>query len=96
MGTDDGAEIDDAPALGAEALNRLLHHENRPEYVAVVVKVEALLGDVRKRAEPEDPGVVDQNVEFSERGIDFFESPRKHRGLWTHPPQSQSPSPRYP
>jgi hypothetical protein len=70
---DDGGEINDAPALIAEPLDRLLHGENRPENVDVVVEVKALLGDVREGAEAEYAGVVDQNVQPSERGIHFFE-----------------------
>jgi hypothetical protein len=83
MGADDGAEIDDAPALGTEALDRLLHHENRPEHVDVVVNVEALLGDLRESTEAEDPGVVEQNVEPSEGSVDFFEQPRNSAALDT-------------
>src|SRR5580658_6485258 len=63
MGADDGAEIDDTPALGAETLDRLLHHENRPKHVDVVMKVKALLGDLGERAEAEDPSVVNQNIQ---------------------------------
>ncbi len=33
MRADDRAEINDAPALRAEPLYRLLHRENRPEHV---------------------------------------------------------------
>src|SRR5258708_18685659 len=66
MGADDGAEIDDVPALCTEALDRLLHHENRPEHIDVVVNVKALLGDLRESAKAEEPGVVNQNVEPSE------------------------------
>src|SRR5205823_203798 len=72
MRADDGAEIDDA-AAGAEALDGLLHRENRRKHVDVEVYVKALLGDLRESAETEDPSVVDQNVESSEGGIDFFE-----------------------
>jgi 3-oxoacyl-[acyl-carrier protein] reductase len=39
-----GAEVDDAPATGAEPLDRLLHGENRPENVDVVVEVKTLFG----------------------------------------------------
>jgi hypothetical protein len=37
------------------------------------VEVKALFGDVREGAEAEYPGVVDQNVQSSERRIHFFE-----------------------
>jgi hypothetical protein len=73
MRADDGAEVDDATAVRAEPLNRLLHGENRPENVDVVVEVKALFGDLREGAEAEYPGVVDQNVQSSEGGIHFFE-----------------------
>src|SRR5580700_9461847 len=63
MRADDRAEINDAPALGAEPLDRLLHHENRPEHVDVVVDVKTLFGDIREGAEADNPGVVDQDVE---------------------------------
>ena len=46
MRTDNRAEINDAPALDAEPLDRLLHHENRPEHVDVVVDVKTLFSDV--------------------------------------------------
>jgi hypothetical protein len=41
MGANDRAEIDDAPAPGVEALNRLPHHESRALHVDVVVHVKA-------------------------------------------------------
>ena len=75
IGADDRAEIDDAPALGTKALDRLLHHENRLEHVDVVVNVKALLADLRESAEAKEPGVVDQHVESTEDGVDFFEEP---------------------
>src|ERR1700676_4306503 len=73
MRTDDEAEVDDAPAVGPEPLDRLLHRENRPQNVDVVVEVKALFGDLREGAEAEHSGIVDQNVQSSERGIHFFE-----------------------
>jgi len=39
----------------------------------VVVEVKALFGDLREGAEAEYPGVVDHNVQSSERGMHFFE-----------------------
>src|ERR1700751_1525980 len=81
MRADDRAEINDAPALGAEPLDRLLHHENRAEHVDVVVDVKTLFGDIREGAEAENPGVVDEDVESSERGIHFFEKPCDICGL---------------
>ena len=39
MRADDRTEIDDAPALGAEPLERLLHHQNCLEHVRVAVGV---------------------------------------------------------
>src|ERR1700729_174348 len=53
--------------VGPEPLDRLLHGENRPENVDVVVEMKALFGDLREGAEAEDAGVVDQNVQSSER-----------------------------
>ena len=73
MRADDRAEVDDAPAVAPEPLDGLLHGENRPENVNVVVKVKALFGDLRDGAEAKYAGVVDQNVQSSERGIHFFE-----------------------
>src|SRR5438128_11801191 len=73
MRADDGAEVDDAPSVGPEPLDRLLHGENRPENVDVVVEVKALFGNLRKGAEAEYSGVVDQNVQSAERGMHFFE-----------------------
>src|SRR5258706_3237647 len=73
MRADDGAEVDDASSVDPEPLDRLLSGENRPENVDVVMEVEALFGDLREGAEAEYPGVVDQNVQPSERGIHFFE-----------------------
>src|SRR5271169_2948330 len=73
MRADNGAEVDDASAVSAKPLDCLLHGENRPENVDVVVKVKALFGDLREGAEAEYAGVVDQNVQSSERGIHFFE-----------------------
>src|SRR5580692_9542561 len=69
----DRAEVDDAPAVGAEPLDRLLHGENRPKNVDVVVEVKALFSDLGEGAEAEYPSVVDQNVQSSERGIHLFE-----------------------
>jgi hypothetical protein len=37
------------------------------------VEVKALFGDLRDGTEAEDPGVVDQHVQSSERRIHFFE-----------------------
>jgi hypothetical protein len=62
-----------APAVGPEPLDCLLHGESCPEDVDVVVKVKALFGDLREGAEAEYSGVVDQNVQSSERSIHFFE-----------------------
>jgi len=45
------AEVDDATAIGPESLDRLLHGENRPENVNVVVEVKALFRDFREGAE---------------------------------------------
>src|SRR5882724_5518851 len=59
--------------VGPEPLDRLLHGENRPENVDAVVEVKALFGDLGDGAEAEYPGVVDQNVQSSERRIHFFE-----------------------
>jgi len=61
------------PPSAPEPLDRHLHGENRPENVDVVVEVKARLGDLREGAEAEYPGVVDQNVQSSERRIHFFE-----------------------
>jgi hypothetical protein len=38
--------------------------------------VKAVFGDLRQGAEAEYPGVVDQNIQSSKRGIHFFEWPR--------------------
>src|ERR1700757_3276899 len=65
MRADNRAEVDDAPAVGAEPLDRPLHGENRPENVDVVVEVKALFRDLREVAETEYSGVVDQNVQSS-------------------------------
>src|SRR2546426_8350924 len=46
MRAHNGAEIDDATAVGAEPLDRLLHGENHPENVDVVVEVKAVFGDL--------------------------------------------------
>src|SRR6476659_359788 len=73
MRTDDRAEVDDAPAVGPEPLDRLLHGENRPENVVVVMEVTALFSSLLKGAEAEYPGVVDQNIQSLERRIHFFE-----------------------
>src|SRR5258708_14764969 len=73
MRADDRAEVDDAPAVGAEALDRLLHGENRTENVDVVVEVKALFGDLREGPQEEYSGVVAQNVQPSERRIHFFQ-----------------------
>src|SRR5438552_14407627 len=62
MRADNRAEVDDATAVGPESLDRLLHGENRPENVDVVVEVKALFRDLREGAEAEYPGVVDQNI----------------------------------
>src|SRR5207245_10659193 len=40
MRADDRAEVNDAPAVDAEPLDRLLHGENRPENTDVVVEGE--------------------------------------------------------
>src|SRR6266478_4796597 len=72
MRADDGAEVDDTTAIGPESLDRLLHGENRPEYVDFVMKVKAFFGDFREGSEAEYPGVVDQNVQPSERRMHFF------------------------
>src|SRR5882757_5614771 len=61
-------EVDNATAFGPESLDRFLHGENRPENVDVVVKVKAFFGDFRESSEAEYPGVVDQNIQSSERG----------------------------
>src|SRR5258708_22544862 len=72
MRADDRAEIDDAPAVGPEPLDRLLRGENRPENVDVVVEVKALFGDLREGAEAEYARLVDPNVHPSEPRIHFF------------------------
>src|SRR5690242_19110207 len=61
MRADDGAEVDDASAVGSEPFDRLLHGENYPKNVDVVMEVKGLLGDLHERAEAEYAGVVDQN-----------------------------------
>src|SRR3981081_4324840 len=73
MRAEDRAGVDDAPSVGPEPLDRLLHGENRPENVDVVVEVKALFGNLREGAEAEYRGVVDQNVQSSKRRIHFFE-----------------------
>ena len=73
MRADDRAEVDDAPAVGPEPLDRLLHGENRPENVDVVVEVKPLFADLLEGAEAEYPGIVDQHVQSSERRIHFLE-----------------------
>src|SRR6266853_3477785 len=73
MRADDRAEIDNATAVGPEPLDCLLHGENRPENVDVVVEVKPLFAHLLEGAEAEYPGVVDQNVRSSERRIHFFE-----------------------
>src|SRR5438477_1080356 len=62
MRSDDGAEVDDAPAVGAEPLDRLLHGENRSENVDVVMEVKTLFRNLIEGTEAEYPGVIDQNV----------------------------------
>jgi len=62
MRAHNGAEVDDATAVRAEPLDRLLHGENGSQNADVVVEVEALFGDFREGAETEYSGVVDQNV----------------------------------
>jgi hypothetical protein len=52
---------------------RLLHRENRPKRVDVVVQVKTVFSNLRKSAKAEYPGVVHKNVQFSERGIYLFE-----------------------
>src|SRR5437667_12279930 len=71
MRADDRAEVDDASAVGPEALDRLLRGENRPENVDGVAEAKALFGDLREGAEAEYPGVVDENVQSSESGMHF-------------------------
>src|SRR5467141_3231436 len=61
MRADDRAEVDDATAVGAKPLDRLLHGEDHPENVDVVVEVKTLFGDLREGAEAEYSGVVNQN-----------------------------------
>src|SRR5271169_3247960 len=73
MRADDRAEVYDATAVGPEPLDRLLHGENCPENVDVVVEMKALFGDLGDGTETEHSGVVDQNVQSSECRIHFFE-----------------------
>src|SRR5689334_6637955 len=73
MRADDGTEVDDAPSVGPEPLDSLLHRENRPENVDVVVEMKALFGDFHEGAETEYSCVVDQNVQSSEGGIHLVE-----------------------
>ena len=58
MRADDRAEVDDAPAVAPEPLDRLLRGENRPENVDGVVEVKALFGDLREGAEAEYPALL--------------------------------------
>jgi len=69
MRAEDRAEVDDAPAVGPESLDRLMDGENRSENVDVVVEVKVLFGDLREGAETEHSGVVDQDVQSSERRL---------------------------
>jgi hypothetical protein len=69
------------PPSATEPLDRRLPSENHPENVDVIVGVKALLGNFREGAKAEYPGVVDQNVQSSERGIHFLEQARDFRGL---------------
>jgi hypothetical protein len=55
---DNGADVDDASPVGPEPLDWLLHGENRPENVDVVVDVKTVFGDLGEGAEAEYPGVV--------------------------------------
>src|SRR5256712_11997546 len=73
MRADDRAEVDDAPAVGPEPLDRLLHGENRPENVDVVVEVKALFGEPRAGAEAEYPRGADQNVRSYTPRMPLFE-----------------------
>src|SRR5258707_6431215 len=72
MRADDRAEVDDAPAVVPEPLDRLLHGENRAENVDVVVEVKALFSDLREGAQTEYPGVVDHNIPSSQTRIHLF------------------------
>lgn len=55
MRAEDRAEVDDAPAVGPESLDRLMDGENRSENVAVVVELKVPFGDLREGARRNTP-----------------------------------------
>src|SRR5215475_9115032 len=73
MRTDDRTKVDDVPAVCSESLDGFLHGENRAENIDVVMKVKALFCNLSNSPEPKHSSVVDQNIQSSECGIDFFE-----------------------
>src|SRR5437588_8589794 len=58
MRAHNGAEVDDATAVGAEPLDRLLHGENHPENVDVVVEVKAVFGDLCEGPKRNTPALL--------------------------------------
>jgi hypothetical protein len=67
------ADVDDAAAVGAEALGRFLGGQQQAQDVDVELAVEVLLGDVFQRRELVDAGVVDQDVHAAERLLGLVE-----------------------
>ena len=64
-GGDDGADVDDRAAFGADELDGCLGGEEKTEDVEVELAVEVLGGDLVDGAELVDAGVVDEDVEVA-------------------------------
>ena len=72
-GRDNGADVDDRTALGADELGGTLGGEEEAEDVEVELAVELFRGDTLDGAEGVDAGVVDQDVEFAVLLLDLGE-----------------------
>src|SRR5437899_1277660 len=66
-------DVDDAPAIGVEMLERFLSGEKHPENICVEKSVKLSLGDFFKRHKFVNAGVVDENVDLAEGFLRFSE-----------------------
>src|SRR6202008_44856 len=69
----DGTDVDDAAALIAESLDRLLHGQDGSQYVDLVVRVKRLFRAIREWAEAEHTGIVHEHIDAAERRFDGVE-----------------------
>src|SRR5215469_9060255 len=70
-----GAHVNDASAAGFEMLERLLRDEKHPQNVCVKHSVKPLLGYFFEWSKFVNTGVINQDIDFTERFLRFTEEP---------------------